>query len=378
MAYVNLPYPICFLTQGPLLEQQNSATMNAAGNSAFTVGRLYLPGQTGTKVLSAAGGGRIYWISGPGNTFANAASELRVGIQDVSSGLPDGTFDVYSSYVGGTDTIGNQVVHDKAMTSGSKTMANGALIAIGHTLVTRGGADTVATDRLSLGSVVGNYGYPYGTANGSRTAACPPYLIRFDDGTPGWVHPLPLLYNMSLFSTLITYNSGSTPDEYIGTFSFAVPMRVTAVGVNVLAIGPSDPFDVILYTDPYGTPAPHETVSFTGSADFTDGMGIVTLATPYDLQADTKIGVAVRPTSTNNIQWSHLGMGSGFDYLKQAQPFATVQMASRTNQSGAFVETQAYHLPDIVVWVSAVDNGASTGGGSTAVTPIAIGPRSSR
>ena len=79
------------------------------------------------------------WVAGAGNTFANGSTDLRVGVQDVASGAPDGTYDVYATYTGGTDTITNSALHRKAMTSGTKTIANGAIVAIGHTMVTRGG-----------------------------------------------------------------------------------------------------------------------------------------------------------------------------------------------------------------------------------------------
>lgn len=363
----NLPSPVLIFSLGTGLESTTTATINAAAENTFSICEVWLPGQTGNKTISAAGGGSITFMAGGGNVLANAATEVRLGLQDVAAtGLPDGTFDVYKAFIGGTDSITNSVLRNVAMATGTKTVAHGDLIAAGFEMLTRGGADAVGVARVTFAGGLFLGGFPYGILNGAQTSGMVPLRFNFDDGTIGWCNTVPLLYNVGAAETSINFNSGSATDEYISTFSFNVPVRVTAVGTRVSGIAVSNDFEAIVYTTPYGTPVAHTTRTFNGDELFdSPGMATIVLNPPIDLAINTKIGIAARATSVNNITWEYRNLTSGFEILKDTQPFATVQMAGRADQTGAFVETQTYHLPVFAVWISAFEGGSGAGGAFT-------------
>lgn len=368
MAATLLTSPIPLFSIGAnILAASANRTIDAAGEYAAVVGPLWFPAQTGTKTLSAAGGGEIFWLAGQTVTFANGATELRPGIANVlSTGLPD-TQDVFGSYIGGVDTITASEVNRRVMSSGSKTMTFGDQIAIVNLMPTRGGTDSILMRTID-GLPFGDFGSPYGVANGTRVNGPTPFLIKFDDGTPGWILHTALLRNFVGGLSTISFNSGSTPDEYIGVVTFGVAMTICGMGAKIGALASTDAFEVVIYRDPFGAPVALQTTAFTGSNQFGSGAGMaeVVLATPYALPADTPIGVAIRPTTANSLTWDYFDLGSGMDFLKKASPFKTIQMAARTDQTGAFVETDADHMPDLVTWIGALEPGGVTGGAHAA------------
>jgi hypothetical protein len=237
-----------------------ATTINATGESSGVVGHVRIAGG-GTKTISAAGGGRILWSAGA-VTFATLGSAVRVGIQDVSAvtGLEDGSWDVYKEYVQGTDTISASTYNVATMSSGTKTLADGDLIAIVAEMTVLAGADSVSVGTTASGIVTntGGIGFPYGTADtGSLAKNTQFYLyavISFDDGTTGWILGAPLIRN-ALSTT--NFNSGSVFDEYCSMFSVPFKIRISGVSVEALNIAAAtDTFEVILYQDPLGTPIP--------------------------------------------------------------------------------------------------------------------------
>ena len=355
MAIVTLPAPIILSPMSTAIGG-TGATMNLATEESFLIGQVFFPARTDSKTISAAGSGRIFWVSASGVTFANGGTNLRVGIQDVAAtGLPDGTFDVFADLVGGTDTITSSVLQNTLMESGTKSLSYGQTIAIGMEMTTRAGADQVTQDRVDLTYAFGGaqtVTFPYGVHLGAKSPIIPQFLIKFDDGTFGWIYNAGLLWNTNNTGPVeISFNSGSTPDEYAGIISFAVDVQIDGIGVSVGAVASADDFELILYSDPLGTPAVIESVApdpdFIGVANNTPYYRL--LSTPRTLTAGTKYGIALRPTTANNITWGYLDLTTGFNELKNGQPFTTIQMASRTDNTGAFSETQTYHLPLISV-----------------------------
>lgn len=361
MAMTALNAPFLYDAWGGYVTTTGS-TMNAVGESNFIVGRVYFPAQTGTKTISAAGGGRICFNTAAGIVWASGSTNVRVGIQDVANtGIEDGTFDVYVDLVPGTETIANNTLYNFAMESGTKTLTYGQEIAVGATMTARGGTDVFSLDRVVRPIPLS---YPYDTHLGSKSTNVPCFLLIFDDGTYGWILTAPLLWDTADGNTTIAFNSGSSPDEYAGTFSPTIPARLIAIGAQVESIASADSYEVILYSDPLGTPSVIETI--TPDPDMLAGGGadpvLHMLATVQDLTPGTVYGVAYRPTTANNISWAYADNTSGFDILKNAQVFTDIKMAARTNQTGAFVETQTYHLPRLLLALAGFDGGGSGGG----------------
>ena len=137
-------------------------TINGVGESYGVIGRVRIPGNATGKVISAAGNGQILWMTGA-VTWATAGSKIRVGIQDVdtSTGLEDGTFDVYRELTQGADAISASVYRADTMNNGTKTLSDGDLIAIVVEMTVRNGADSIQVQGTvgPTGAAVSNFAF---------------------------------------------------------------------------------------------------------------------------------------------------------------------------------------------------------------------------
>jgi hypothetical protein len=335
-------------------------TMSTAGNKRDVIGRLFWITGSGTKTVSAAGGGKIIWRSGA-STFASASTTFRIGIQDInSSGVPDAVFDVYTDFVGGTDTMTNNT-RVTTFAVGTKDITHGSVIALTGLLVTKGGSDSV----VLVGTIptlkgAGGSSHPYGYVNATRTLFTTTGgiigMIQADDGTLG------LIENITIpFANFgVTYSSSSTPDEY--AIVFKVPFKCTLSGASIQIgnVSSTRTFEVVLYSDPEGTPTQIEAVTFDPNLVATTGIGQINISfsNNHILQKDTWYAVSVKPTSTNTFNLYYFDFLSGNSHLKQISDFgADIKSSARTNNTGPFVEQWDYRMLNISLRVSAFDDG---------------------
>lgn len=338
-----------------------TAVENAAGESVSAIGRIRLPPGSASKTISSAGGA-IIWPTGNTATFANAGTTLRIGIQDVAAGVEDASWDTYAELVGGTDSLSTASWNNTPMESGSKTVSEGDTIAVVIEMTARGGADSVFISRAT-DLFPATLAFPYATTDTGTLAKASAGLIcllKFDDGTYGWIDRggAPFVAP-SLVITAASIASDTTPDEYAGLFKLPIRATVESLYCYVTNAAATDDFEIILYSDPLGTPAVIEAVAF--DADFISGSAGASvwakLSTPRTLEPNTWYAIALRPTTTNSIDFGYYNLGSGFDFIKQTHVFSDLKTANRTDQTGAFTETQAYHLPIIGISVRAIDDG---------------------
>lgn len=348
--------------------------MDAAGESNTYIGKVFLEGATGSKVISGAGAGKIRWRTGS-VTFADAGTNVRVGIQDVGvDGKEDGTFDVYADLVGGTDTISASANQLTTMETGTKTITHGDTIAVSIEMTAKGGSDTVTVTGFITSFGVNNHNsnFPYKTfdsgsgpsKSGNGIIGC---TIEFDDGTLGWIEPVALIQGWTSSPPTKTVNTGTTPDEIAAVFQVPFECRISGGYMYVGSIASTDNFEIVLYSDPLGTPVVEQTV--TVDPDFTGGM---VTALPYyvtftaeTLSPNTWYALAVRPTTANSITVGYLDFETGNDDYKKVLPFGTnVKLAGRSDQTGAFVETQVYEFPLFGIMIDQLDDGVDSGGGS--------------
>jgi len=355
-----------------------TGVVDAAGESCAVVGHVMLEdGPGSTKTISSAGG-KIYWRSAA-VTFANAGSTLRIGLQDVSAttGLEDGSFDVSADLVGGTDAIAASAWFATAMETGTKTLTHGEIYSIVIELVSRGGADSVALARVTPSSNFApsaNALLPYGTTDAGslvKSTNCLLAMIEFDDGTVGWIDGLgvPVVSN-----TRITYAANSATDEYCAVFTPAFTCEVDAIGLDVSDVDSGDDFELILYTDPLGTPS--ATVTLAIDPDITNSSGgatgiFIAAITPTTLTAGVTYGVAARPTTNNSITFGYVDfIASTTEKWKNSSLFgSTLKAAGRANQTGAFTEVQTYYAPMLFLRISKLDDGAGSGSQFRLVRP---------
>lgn len=321
---------------------QTNQTFNAANVGLYFIGYVVIDGRpTSAKTLSSAGG-KIHFMAGA-TTFANAGTTLRIGIQDVNAttGTPargDGTFDVYKDMVGGTDTITGSAYNTATLATGSKSIAHGDLIAIAFRMTARGGADSVILQSLASASL---FNWPQVTAESSGGAFSsvqnvPNAIIEFDDGTLGWIHgTMPVNTGV----TNVTYDVNSTPDEVGIPLRFPRPVSVEGLWVFAQFV-PSGPKEIILYSDPFGTPVAEKTISYDADMIQANGNRIshFLFGAPFTLNPDVDYLVGIRPTTADDVIANYFGVANA-NYLKAMSGGTYSDYATRTNNTGAFSRT---------------------------------------
>jgi hypothetical protein len=352
----------------PAAPGTGSAAIDAAGESYTLIGRAFIQGGATSKTISTSGGKIVWRINTV--TFANAGTNLRIGIQDVAAtGLEDGTFDAYADLVGGTDVLAGSTTYQTAIESGTKTITNGDMIAISFEFTSRAGSDAMTLNYLAYSDYLcaGAQNFPYKTSDTGAGPVksldqCTTGFIIFDDGTFGWISIWPPHPLVSVASTAQTYNTGSTPDEYAAVFK--LPYKATAIAATmaVASIATTDNFEFIIYTDPLGTPAVLQSLAidpdFTAATSNGDRPYTYHFTSALTIEPDTWYGIAVRPTTANSINVQYMNYGSGNNTFKRLSPYGeNIKWCGRTNQTGAFVETQTYHMPIINLIISALDDG---------------------
>jgi hypothetical protein len=347
-----------------------TATLNAAGESVAVIGYVNLSTGPGTsKVLSAAGSGKIHWCPGAGNVFSDAGTTLRLGINDVgATGLEDGTHDVFADLVGGTDTITDSEMAAVTMESGTKTITHGDLIAVVIEMTARGGADSVVVNRYStaVGAISPHTTVDSGSGPAKLNGSPPRVGIEFDDGTIGWFDTCPPAISLGTGNI----GTGSTPDEY--ALVFQVPFKAVAHGLWAWLTGVSavDDFEVILYSDPLGTPVAQRTIA--QDADLIDTTGNAQWSRPFTsaftLEPNTTYAVAFRPTTGNTLSLSRLRFGTNGANLRKATMLGTNwSQYSRSDNSGAFGSQDTTFLPMLGVWLGQLSDDVGSGGGAASL-----------
>lgn len=358
---LNGPILFCPLFAQPSFPDTNvtTATMDAAGESIFVVGHIRLSTGPGTsKTLDT--NGKIHWRSGA-VTFANASSNLRVGVQDVSAaGVNDDvwTGEPQADLVGGTDTIAATAVITTTIESGSRSITHGDQLCIGAELTTRGGADSIVVNRINpdLSGTESHSALDTGSGPALATQYAP-FVIEFGDGTLGWMEPYiyPVVYEASA-----AFNSGSTPDEYALVFQTPFPFQAGGLFAQLSGLAAADDFELILYSDPLGTPVAERTLSFDMSLYAVGGGVTRTFTSAFSIVANTNYAVALRPTTANSLNFQQCNFGSNGANIRKATPLGTNwSMYSRSNQTGAFGSQSTTILPAFGVWATGFDDGAS-------------------
>jgi len=340
----------------------SSTTINAAGESTGFVGRIYLPGGTGTSKTISSAGGKI-WFFPATVAWASAGSTIRVGIQDVNTGtgLEDGTYDVFDDLIQGVDTLVTSTIKEVIMSSGTKTIAHGDLIAVVMEMTVRNGTDSVNINRL-----ISSYNFPYSTGDTGtliKVDAGPLCAIQFDDGTIGHFGD----WTMIVGQTLQTVNSGSTPDEYAMVFQFPFKCTINALILRIGEIDAGEEATAHLIKDPFGAITNLQTVTINSAlmAQASTNISNTIMDIPETtIEANTEYAVSYRPTTTGPRIIRLLTLAN--TNFRLANSF-TVLGASRTDL-GAFASSTTV-IPDLGVRINKIDV-SSGGGGETSVAYI--------
>jgi hypothetical protein len=291
-----------------LVANPTSVTMDAAEEATIMVAQIRNP-DGGSHTIDTTGSSSLGWRTGA-VTNNNGGTTVKVGLAEVdaANGPPARavnvanviTFDVSKSMTGGGGGVTANAWQEHVPDAGTKTIANGDLVAFCVQMTARGGADSV------LASVVGDpiagttrlpclTSYTGGVyANAGMNSN---FVITYSDGTRGY--PVGgIITNGNAGAT--TWNNTSGTKEYGNYYKLPVPVKI--YGINA-QLTPTSNFDIVLYSDPLGTPVAEKTYSIdsnqVGAA--TVGGFYIIFSSPYSLAANTPIAGIIKPTSASNV-----------------------------------------------------------------------------
>lgn len=339
----------------------NSA-IAGAGRSITIIGYANIAGG-GTKTISSAGG-KIYISRVSSRTFANAGTNLRVGIKDVngSTGIEDGTFDVYADLVGGSSLPTNSILVF-TMGSGSKTISHGDLIAVSLEMTVRGGTDTITFSGQSNSTSI----FPYTTMDlGAGPAKSTSNLlsigILFDDGTAGWIENCPT-------GATFTSVSAVSPGDELGTsliLPFSCTTKKLALSISNIPAPPTGYVaDVFIYSDPFGTPVEmyYQSVNLITEGS-NEGLYNMVLNSEISFSAGVEYGIVVANSSFASGMWL---MTTEFGHAAFKTPTFLGQnwkYIYRIGGSGSFTEDYTDRLPIIGFYADNIVDPAGGGSGN--------------
>jgi len=333
--------------------------MDAAAEKAAMMGFVWINGRpTSAKTISSSGG-KIHFRVGA-LTWGTSGTTVRVGIQDVSTSAgptaePDGTFDVHDDLVQGTDSLSANTWTTATMSSGTKNITHGQLIAIVWDMTTRNGSDSVV---INAAAAFTAHAMPvcraFTTSWVPAATVLPTAVIEFDDGTLGYI-----LGGVPGAQTTNSENWSDSTDPDERGIMFRVPVACTCEGVllHFNSGGASGDATIKLWRDPTGSP------SLLTSVD-TLGEQVVASLRPYSVMFGTPAylvpgvdyGLTVRATGSGNLNNS-VTLGSA-SYMALYSGGQTLAKITRNNDSGAFAsDTSTFFAWSLLL--SSIDIGPS-------------------
>jgi hypothetical protein len=285
----------------------SNTQLDATNEAAIMYGRV-ITEDGASHTINTTGSSALGWRTGT-VTFANAGSTVKVGLAplDTTTGVPARAsnssdviaFDVSASFTGGGGGITTTAWQESVPTSGTKTIANGDLLAFAVQMTTRGGAsDTV---QVSAAGSLQTEAFPGSTdftgAAYASLGRLPNAVITFSDGTLGFFYGA---YVASVGLNNQTWDNTSGTKEYGNLIQLPVP--ATAFGISAFVTVTGDA-DLILYSNPLGTPVAEKTVSVDKDtvALASSGAVAVPFASSFSMAANTPYAAIVKPTSATSI-----------------------------------------------------------------------------
>lgn len=320
--------------------------IDAVNEAVIMVGQIFTE-DGGSHTIDTTGSSSLGWCSGA-VTFANAATTVKVGLAavDTAAGPPARavnsadviTFDVSRSHTGGGGGITANAWQENVPTAGTKTIANGALIAFCIQMTARGGTDSVGIGVMQTGTS-GNTTIPSVTSLLSAAyninTKIPNAVIKFSDGTLGFFWGGIVA---SLGSVGVTWDSSSATKEYGNYIKVPFPIKVYGLIASCSVAGNTD---AILYSDPLGTPIAEKTVSLdlhTVGAPFNNQFNPILFSTPYQATANQPLAAILKATTTTSVTTNHVRV---FSATHQKCYSCGTNAYAVSRASGAFVVQNA-------------------------------------
>lgn len=317
-----------------------TVTLDAADEACVMLGHV-VTADGASHTIDTTGSSSLQWRTGT-VIFASASTTVRIGLAavDTAAGPPGRAanttnvinFDVYRDDVGAGGGITTTAWQTDVPTNGTKTIANGDLVAFAVQMRARGGTDTVVVSIPAPGvgqhlpGITSYVGAAYATVTGQPNA-----VIVFNDGTLGWFYASEVWSAVS--SRGYNVNTGTT-DEYGQLYQFPFPVRISGI---IAHVDPDADFELLLYTDPLGTPVARKTLAMDANvmASATGRRLIIPFGSPYDMPANTPFVVSMRPTTTTSCTLYYKTFGDAAHRV--TDPYGTSGYGvGRLNNTGAF------------------------------------------
>ncbi len=284
-----------------------SLALDATNEAVHTVGRIITSdGQSHT--LDTSGSSSIRWRMQAGSVV-DAGTTVKVGLAavDTANGPAPravnasnvATLDVERSITGaGGGELSGVGWKTSVPTSGSKTVANGDLVAAVIQMTARGGTDTmsvgcVATPAPAHGSTVTHF-----TSSYTAQAVQPNMVIQFADGAYGW------FFGTELASGTPSTQGVSSTTEYGNLYEFPFSGQIAGIWGVLTPSSNAANFNLVLYSDPLGTPVAERTVAVDGNtvAATLSRRIFAPFSSPYNFKPNQKLGIVVqRSAGTVNL-----------------------------------------------------------------------------
>lgn len=279
----------------------NTLITDAVNEAVIYTGQI-VTSDGGSHTINTTGASSIGWLTGS-VVFANAGTTYRVGIAavDTTAGPPARavnvsnviTFDVHAQLIGGGGGITATSWQTTVPTTGTKTIANGDLVAVCFQMIARGGSDAVRP-AATVAEVQHRPAVTTFVAAYTAVADVPNTIITFADGALGYF----LGADVSSGITTRTWNSGSPQAEYGQLFQMPFGMMVSGL---YGWLDPDADCDMVLYSDPLGTPVAERTVSIDANT-LGSAAGLrtaVMFPTPLIVKPNQPIVAAFKPGGSN-------------------------------------------------------------------------------
>ncbi len=349
----------------PLLTTASNTVLDAANEACIMIGHI-ITEDGGSHTIDTSGSSSLGWMSGA-LTFANAGTTVKCGLAvvDTTTGPPGRaanaanviTFDVSKSLTGGGGGITASAWQEHVPDTGTKTIANGDLIAFAVQMTAAGGADAVRPQTIvNIGAAPTIYPYVTDYVGGAYTnnGLLPNVVITFSDGKLGWFAGGVAFLTPT---TTTTWNNTSGTKEYGNFFQPPFPAGVYGIYLAASIVGN---MDIILYSDPLGTPVAEKTVSIdlntVGAAS--NRNGLVWFPAPFNATINQPLAAIAKPTSATNNTMAYKTYNIAGH--QKTEPFGTNGYAVSRN-TGAFAAVNSgKDRYTIGLLVGAWDNGANT------------------
>jgi hypothetical protein len=297
------------------------------------------------------------WGSTMTVTAGGTPTAVRISLQNISGvGLaPDGTQDQYYDMVNGTDNMTADAWVETGNLSATRTVNPGEIVCVVLEFQTFNAGDVINI----AGRTDSGWGVKYaqelvGLYTGTWSfalARTPNIVLCFDDGTYG------TLITSTIFSAtgVLTYNSGSNPDEYALVGQFPFPVR--ADGAWVMA--DFDGNNSIILT--CGETTVTSGMTAANRAWSSNDITIAPFSSVVDIPANTDFYLSLRADTATNIALPYLDVNTR-NYWQAIDGGINFRYTSRVD-GGAWAEETLTRRIAAGLMICGFSDGAGAGGG---------------